>query len=171
MFCIIKWSWILFVKAETRWQRNPLRGILSDVLLRRRSLRIGWLTQIPHHFGCRFWGIINVKFWMINVKFYKKLCHIIFHKFLSISRCVRPVTYASWLSKKVPCFLQLQLLRTFVYLVGGYRFILFCISIVSGLESRGLSKLFIVNAKGLLKLILHFFLMYSYFLHSFLSFL
>ena len=86
-------------------------------------------TQIPHHFGCRFWGIINVKFWMINVKFYKKLCHIIFHKFLSISRCVRPVTYASWLSKKVPCFLQLQLLRTFVYLVGGYRFILFCISI------------------------------------------
>ena len=25
------------------------------VLLRRRSLRIGWLTQIPHHFGCRFW--------------------------------------------------------------------------------------------------------------------
>ena len=42
MFCIIKWSWILFVKAETRWQRNPLRGILSDVLLRRRSLRIGW---------------------------------------------------------------------------------------------------------------------------------
>ena len=115
-------------------------------------------TQIPHHFGCRFWGIINVKFWMINVKFYKKLCHIIFHKFLSISRCVRPVTYASWLSKKVPCFLQLQLLRTFVYLVGGYRFILFCISIVSGLESRGLSKLFIVNAKGLLKLVLHFFL-------------
>ena len=127
-------------------------------------------TQIPHHFGCRFWGIINVKFWMINVKFYKKLCHIIFHKFLSISRCVRPVTYASWLSKKVPCFLQLQLLRTFVYLVGGYRFILFCISIVSGLESRGLSKLFIVNAKGLLKLILHFFLTYSYFLHSFFEF-
>ena len=48
-----------------------------------------------------------------------------------------------------------------------------CICIVSGLESRGLSKLFIVNAKGLLKLILHFFLTYSYFLHlhSFLSFL
>ena len=44
MFCIIKWSRILFVKAETRWQRNPLRGILSDMLLRRRSLRIGWLT-------------------------------------------------------------------------------------------------------------------------------
>ena len=31
-----------------------------------------------------------------------------------------------------------------------------CISFVSGLESRGLSKLFIVNTKGLLKLILHF---------------
>ena len=45
-----------------------------------------------------------------------------------------------------------------------------CISIVSGLESRGLSKLFIVNAKGLLKLILHFFLTYSYFLRSFLVF-
>ena len=45
-----------------------------------------------------------------------------------------------------------------------------CISIVSGLESRGLSKLFIVNAKGLLKLILHFFLTYSYFLHSFFEF-
>ena len=33
---------------------------------------------------------------------------------------------------------------------------LLCISIVSGLESRGLSKLFIVNAKDLLKLISHF---------------
>ena len=43
-------------------------------------------------------------------------------------------------------------------LCGGYRFILFCISIVSGLESRGLIKLFIVDTKGLLKLILHFFL-------------
>ena len=38
------------------------------------------------------------------------------------------------------------------------------------MESRGLSKLFIVNAKGLLKLILHFFLTYSYFLRSFLVF-
>ena len=45
-----------------------------------------------------------------------------------------------------------------------------CISIVSGLESRGLSKLFIVNAMGLLKLILHFFLTYTYFLRSFLVF-
>ena len=67
------------------------------VLLERRSLRIDRLTQIPHHFGCRFWGIINVKFWMINVKFYKKLCHIIFHKFLSISRCVRLLQ--SWTSR------------------------------------------------------------------------
>ena len=33
-----------------------------------------------------------------------------------------------------------------------------------------MSKLFIVNAKGLLKLILHFFLTYSYFLRSFLVF-
>ena len=32
-----------------------------------------------------------------------------------------------------------------------------CISFVSGLESRGSSKLFIVSPKGLLKLILHFF--------------
>ena len=38
------------------------------------------------------------------------------------------------------------------------------------MESRSLSKLFIVNAKGLLKLILHFFLTYSYFLRSFLVF-
>ena len=74
------------------------------VLLERRSLRIDWLTQIPHHFGCRFWGIINVKFWIINVKFYKKFCHIIFHKFLSISRCVRLLQ--SWTSRYWNSFSQ-----------------------------------------------------------------
>ena len=51
------------------------------VLLERRSLRIDWLTQIPHHFGCRFWGIINVKFWMINVKFYKNFVTSFFTNF------------------------------------------------------------------------------------------
>ena len=118
MFCIIKWSWILFVKAETRWQRNPLRGILSDVLLRRRSLRIGWLTQIPHHFGCKFGWVsksrssqrIFVSFFHLPklFRYVKIFCKqrftnndginsVIFHKFLSILRCVRLLQ--SWTSR------------------------------------------------------------------------
>ena len=90
MICIIKWSWILFVKAETRWHYSndsykmekhqkcphiatfrwstlPLCQLQiwkyeEDVLLRRRSFRIDWLTQIPYHFGCKFGWVSKSRF-------------------------------------------------------------------------------------------------------------
>ena len=106
------------------------------VLLERRSLRIDRLTQIPHHFGCKF----------------------------------------DWVSKSRS---SQRIFVSFFHLPKLFRYVkIFCKQrftnndgINSVIFSKSLLAECIVNAKGLLKLILHFFLTYSYFLHSFLSFL
>jgi len=105
------------------------------VLLRRRFLRIGWLTQIPHHFGCKF-------------------------------DCVSK----SWSSQRIfVSFFHLPKLFRYVKIFCKQRFTNND-GINSVIFSKSLLAECIVNAKGLLKLILHFFLTYSYFLHSFFEF-
>ena len=65
-------------------------------------------------------------------------------------------TYVLWLSKKG--FFSFGHFNSLLFMKHMYCIVSYfvCISFVSGLESKGLSKLFIVNTKDLLKSILHF---------------
>ena len=146
MFCIIKWSWILFVKAETRWfgsmgwvssyfQIYHILKILRCKRVKSTSYVVTYVSWLPKNVPGRFLAdrsIFPCRGWS------NPMPEQVEHE--DATHCLN-----KWRMRVSEDVVRLQ--DRMIKMNVSY---FLCICIVSGLESRGLSKLFIIEAKGLL---------------------